>query len=756
LFSCAGRMRKLAIVSNLMLATAPGAIPLQSQESFRSEPAAQPFDSQAPLPEEDTITIENLSDHSEVEYHSEEDLWYGRYGILVRYRDVEVIADQAVLSEETGDVIANGNVRLRSAAQYWTGEHLEYNFRTGKIKSTEFRAGYPPFFIKGLALDASSDEQTYVAAPATVTSDDVKEPTFKIRAKKLQVRLGKAIHATGATLYLGNVPAMWLPVYTRSLERHRAYWRLTPGYRSRYGPFLRSEYHFPLYGSLSGVATIDTFQKRGIGFGPGLEWDSPKWGRGNGSYWQIKDNEPGQDFQRNPLPSNRERINFSHLVHLQTNVTVRGVISQQSDPMLLRDFFEGEYRENSQPKSFIEGSKYWDNWSLDIMAQPQLNEFLQTVERLPDIRLSGIRQQIGETPLFYESETSAGYFRFNQGIPRGTNYAAIRGDSFHQILWPQTYFGWLNVAPRVGGRVTHYGETEGHGSTFDERERFVFNTGMETSLKASRVWRGARNEFFDVNELRHIVEPSLNYVFVPDPTLDPNQLPQFDREIPSLRLLPIDYPDYNAIDSVDSQNVLRLGLRNKLQTKRGTEPQHVQNVVNWGIMGDWRLDPRQGQSTFSDVFSDIDVRPRSWMHLGSQTQYRVESGQWQGVYHTLTITPGEVWSWRVGHRYFRGGPEFGPESDNNTVFHTFYYKFNENWAGRISHHFEARDGTLEEQYYTLYRDFRSWTGALTFRVREDRWLDETEFAVAFTFQFKAFPRFGVGSDANVPEFLLGG
>jgi hypothetical protein len=72
------------------------------------------------------------------------------------------------------------------------------------------------------------------------------------------------------------------------------------------------------------------------------------------------------------------------------------------------------------------------------------------------------------------------------------------------------------------------------------------------------------------------------------------------------------------------------------------------------------------------------------------------------------------------------------------------------------HHFEARDGTLEEQYYTLYRDFRSWTGALTFRVREDRFRQETDFAVAFTFQFKAFPRYGVGGDSNYPDLLLGG
>ena len=68
--------------------------------------------------------------------------------------------------------------------------------------------------------------------------------------------------------------------------------------------------------------------------------------------------------------------------------------------------------------------------------------------------------------------------------------------------------------------------------------------------------------------LRHIIEPSANYVFVPDPSTPPAQLPQFDSEQPSLMLLPVEFPDYNNIDSIDTQNVIRFGLRNTLQTKR--------------------------------------------------------------------------------------------------------------------------------------------------------------------------------------------
>ena len=39
------------------------------------------------------------------------------------------------------------------------------------------------------------------------------------------------------------------------------------------------------------------------------------------------------------------------------------------------------------------------------------------------------------------------------------DYDAFRADSFHQFLYPNTYFGWLSVVPRVGFRATYYSDT---------------------------------------------------------------------------------------------------------------------------------------------------------------------------------------------------------------------------------------------------------------------------------------------------------
>jgi len=45
------------------------------------------------------------------------------------------------------------------------------------------------------------------------------------------------------------------------------------------------------------------------------------------------------------------------------------------------------------------------------------------------------------------------------------NYGTTRFDSFHQLTYPNTYFGWLSIVPRVGYRGTYYGKTWDLGST---------------------------------------------------------------------------------------------------------------------------------------------------------------------------------------------------------------------------------------------------------------------------------------------------
>lgn len=674
-------------------------------------------------------------------------------GVVIRYgTNTTLAARQAMLDPNTGWAAAEGDVSLQNEGRYWRGEKLQYNFKTGELSANQFRVGMPPFYAEGSALSAHQSNRVYSASNARLTTDNVANPAYTIRADTLSITPGQSLEADNATIRLGQVPIFFLPKYTRSLDQNPNQFFITPGYRSLFGPYLLGSYRWTLNTNLSGAFNLDYRQKRGLGFGPELAYDIGPFGAGDINYYYAHDDRPGKDPEGFPIRDDRYRVKFSHQTTIQTNLTAKILFQKQSDSRVIRDFFESDYRDDPQPKSFVEIEQLWPNFSLDLLAQPQVNDFFQTVERLPDVKLTAIRQQIGSSPLFYEGENSAGYFSFQPPERYAAlDYAALRADTFHQVLLPWTLFGWLNVAPRVGGRFTHYRETDSDGIGREEQNRAIFNTGAEASFKASRIWRHVQSQAWDVNELRHIIEPSVNYVFVPNPSTPPRRLPQFDHELQSLRLLPVDYPDYNSIDSIDSQNVLRLTLRNKLQTKR---EQGIDNLVHWALFTDWRIDRRSGQTSFADVFSDLDVKPRSWLLLSSEVRFNVEDAHLVLSKHTATIEPNSVWAISLGHWYIREDPRFGRETGNNLIHSSLYYRLNENWAARVTHHYEARDGVLEEQYYTLYRDLRSWTAALTFRIRDHR-AEPDDFTVAITFSLKAFPRYGLGEDRAKHLFLLG-
>ena len=706
----------------------------------------------------------------------ENGMWRGTNWICVNHGDATLSAESGALNEQTGEVEADGHVRIESGDQIWVGEHIRYNFKTHQMQSEEFRTGRPPVFAAGWELEGNTTNRTYDARHLFITTDDISNPATRVRASRVRIVPGKYIEMWNAVLYVDGVPMFYFPYYKRNLGERANNFNFVPGDRTAYGPYLLNTYTWFLGDHTDGQIHLDYYERRGVGAGPDLHLQLGRWGDFVFKYYYLHDDDSGTSISTNsfnnlgPIPENRQRFNFTWQATPFTNLNVKALVNYQSDPLMLHDFFEGDYTENPQPNTFVEANKYWENWSLDGETTPRVNNFFDQVERLPDVKLTGFRQQVFDTPVYYDSESSAGYYRqvfaaANEALYTNANgslpdYSAARADTYHQLLLPWKFFNWLNVTPRVGGRFTYYSAETGPGGTNSATWRNVFNTGVETSFKASRLWAGATNSLFDIDGLRHIIEPSANYVFVPEPSMPPSQLPQFDSALPSLLLLPVQFPDYNNIDSVDSENVIRFGLRNTLQTKRDGQ---LDNLLDWNVMLDWRLTPGQNptnldepfsqQATFSDLYSHLTFKPRSWIVLDSQLRYAINGGELNLAFHQLTFTPNERWSWGLGHWYLRSGFDGFTESDN-FITSTFFYRLNDNWGLRLEHDFNAADGRLQQQFYSLYRDFRSWTGALTFRV-VDNGTGPEDFTIAFSFSLKAKPKLPLGGDAVSPYHLVG-
>jgi len=690
-------------------------------------------------------------------------------GIYIKFTTNNAIAtltaDSASFNQPTGEVTADGNVRIESGDQLWVGEHIKYNFITQQMRTEQFRTGRSPVFAGGTGLSGDNSNRVYTAHNGFVTTDDSADPAYQVRASRIKIIPGKSVEMWNAVMYAEGMPVFYFPYYKRTLGSRQNNFMVMPGYNSRYGGYLLGTYRWYLGDAVDGKLHLDYRTKRGIGVGPDAAARLGKWGDFNLKYYYTHDGRPNTSTNTFPqfgdIPENRQRFKFEWQATPATNLNLKALVNYQSDPLVMHDFMPGEYSANPQPNTFIEANKYWDNWSLDALTTPRINSFFNQVERLPDVRLTGFRQQVLDSPVYYDSQSSAGWYRqfatYTNGVYHNTNgyYAnsATRADTYHQFTLPWTFFHWLNVTPRVGGRLTYYSSQNfTNGQPDSDTFRGVFNTGVGTSLKASQLWSGATNSTLQLNGLRHIIEPSMNYVFVPDPSTPPGQLPQFDAEQPSLLLLPVTFPDYNDIDSIDSQNVIRFGLRNTLQTKRDGV---LDNLLSWNVQLDWRLDPKADQSTFNDLYSVMAFRPRTWLTLESQTRNDINNGKLNLAFEQLTFAPNDRWSWGLGYWYLRSG-QWGNSTwtENNTITSTVFVRIGDNWGARMTDNYNIVTSRLQEQFYSIYRDLRSWTSALTFRVTNDEG-STPDFTVAFTLSLKAAPSVGLGEDVVNRYHLVG-
>ncbi len=688
----------------------------------------------------------------------------GTNGVFVQYGNATLMADNATVDFQTGEAEADGNVRIEQGEMIWLGDHINYNFKTHQMQSQQFRTGRPPLFATGENLQGDFSNNVYKAQNIYITTDDVSNPAVKIHARRVRIVPGKYFEAWNAVLLLDGVPSFYYPYYRRNLGEHANNLNVLPGYRSEYGPYLLSTYTWWYNDQLDGALHMDYREERGFAGGPDINLHLDRWGDAKFKYYYLHDLNPNESLTTNtflnftgPIPKNRQRLYYGWQATPSTNLNLKAQVNYQSDPLILHDFFEGDYNQDPQPDTFVEANRYWQNWSLDSITTPRVNDFFDQIQRTPEVKLTGWRQQILDTPVYYESESSVGYYRrmlaatnelFGGTNGPGFDVAAARADTYQQLLVPFTLFDWLNITPRAGGRFTYYSHETGQGATNSEAYRTVFNTGVDVSFKSSRLWAGATNSLLDMDGLRHIVEPSVSYAFIPHPSVPPSQLPQFDSESPSLLLLPIQLPDYNDIDSIDAENVMRFGLRNTLQTKRNGE---VQNLLDWNVMLDWRLHGINGENTFNDLYSDLSFRPRTWITMESQTRYDINDGYFNLAYHQITFTPNEWWSWSLGHIYTRSG---FVDSGDNLISSTMFFRVNDNWGFRTEHDFNAEGGRLEDQFYTIYRDMRSWTSALTFRLTDES-NGHQDVTLAFSFSIKAHPRHALGSDTVEPYHLVG-
>src|SRR5438552_1503270 len=705
-----------------------------------------------------------------------------RDNVAIHLGNTDIYADYAQYNSATHDVELRGHVRIYRDTSLYTAESGVYNTETKRIRTVNGRTESQPYFLSGANVNSIS-ENGYLVREGTFTTQDSAKPDFHLHARKIRIYEKDRVIFQYVTAYVGKVPIFWWPYLYQSLSDTFSF-TISPAYTSNWGPSLLTQVTFPITDNIKGRVRLDYFGRRGpaIGFDPIIDYGKDENSQARIKSFYIQDQDPNLNqtsIPRQGVPTGRYRFSLEDRTNFTDSIYGIANLTKLSDPYVMEDFYPGDFRVDPVPDNVVALTKTDPFFTITAITRFQANEFFTTTERLPEVVLDIKRHALFGGPIFYEGES--GFANLRLQFPDGSgfeNYNSNRFDTFHQLTYPNTYFGWLSIVPRVGFRGTYYGKTWDLGSTTfvppsnplvpdfilpppttanpvkldGDAFRTVFNAGAEASFKISRTWENVQSRAFGLDGLMHVIQPFTNFSYVDENGANPTSILQFDRFEPSTQLRTIDFPQFTTIDSIDSWTVWRVGVRNRLETRRDDQ------TITWlelDTFFDVNFDNPYDRTDYSNFFNNLRFTPLPWMSFTVNSQVPAFAKGFTEVDTLANVQPLSNVQLTVGHRYLNGNPFF----QNSSLFVVGgYCRLNDNWGVGVSEQYEATTGILEEQRYSIYRDLSAWVASFGGVIRDNSGVNE--YGVLFTITLKAFPKFGFdlnfdptsqGECAKVPE-----
>ena len=487
---------------------------------------------------------------------------------------------------------------------------------------------------------------------------------------------------------------------------------------------------------------------------------------------------------RGDVSENRYRVELKHRRELDfpddADWRIDSNLTLLSDQYYLEDFDVVRYQTNPAPDNTLGIYRRDEGSLLSLFTRFQLNDFYRADTRLPEVSFDQTRSPRFGLPLLHEGKTSLGLIgeqaadltsgtivnplmKLTAGDPAAqallgklsgydrqlaekllalplndpkrddlrsqlldSSYA--RFNTYQELSLPMTLGGFLNVTPQAGLGYTRYAAANW---ALEDLDRTSLHAGVETSVKFSKDLGSYQDSRWGLDGLKHVLQPYAAWSLVSADDFNLNN-PQVDRLTPTTRPGPLDPVRFTAIDDMQSWNVVRMGARNRLLTRRDNQAcewlfldTYIDGFIN---------DPEQ-QRNFSNLYNDLTWQPVPWMGVNIATQFPVVTGGsgFNEFTSSLRFMPTRNFKFTLGYRQLSGHPML---TDSNQVNLESFTYLSDRWGFGTDHLYELDDGTLTYQQYTLSHDLGSWVAGIGLTCTDNR--IQTEYGFVFSLALKGF------------------
>ena len=762
-------------------------------------PLGQPGVLETPMPKE--LKINNAG--GTIEGNTETGMRLGGPVKIEGDNGLEIFSDTAVLDLQAKTVTVTGHVSVYQGNMLQRGARAVYHYERKFLDASGLRASLDPILLEAdkFTVEQHGDKQIYVGENAGITTHDVENPNYWIRAKKTTIYPGSKIVFNDMKIFAGHTPVFWLPYLSQPLDAELGY-HVIPGARSSWGVYLLNTYGIMLGGETDPITGekkdawllsrwhLDLRSARGVGAGVDFVDTRQKNAEeisGLGLYY-LNDFSPETSrsgVPREEVNANRYRIELKHRIKLDfpddADWRVDSNLTLLSDRYYLEDFDMANYRTNPAPDNTLGLYRRDDSSLLSLYARFRLNDFYRADTRLPEVSFDQTRRPVFGLPLLHEGSTSLGIIGEQAADP--TRNAILKPlmdptltDAQAQLLLRQLS-GYERLLaeeirtlpagdPRRDALRTQLMDTSyGRFNTYQEFSMPMMLGGFLSftpvaGLGYSRYF-AANGPVGDVDRTQLHVGAESSLKFSKD--LGPYQ----NHNLGLDGLLHVLQPYANW--SVLSTNHLELGdpmVDRLTPTTRprpldplrfmATDEMQSWNVARFGARNHL-ITKRDGQSfewlyldTYMDAFIDDPEGRRTFSNLYNDIRWRPLP--WLGV-DLETQFP--IISSGSGFNEFNTRVHFMPTdrfdfslgyrwldghpvlTNSNRFDLQSYTRLTEDWGFGTRHVLELDDNTMEFQQYTFHRDLGNWVAGMGVTMRDNRL--KNEYGLVFSLTLKDFP-----------------
>lgn len=447
-----------------------------------------------------------------------------------------LIADYIELNLDTHIAEAKGNVKLQEGEDIIQCDAFKINFETkiGEAHNADIFLKQENYHIKGKQINKISTDK-YTVIDGTITTCDGSNPAWSIDGKKMNLTVEGYAHVKNSFLKIKGVPILYIPYAVFPVKRKRATGLLMSEYglSSSEGTEFNNSFFWAISENSDATYWLDYATEKGIG--NGLEYrirfKEDSWAKIYG-YYINEDNEYFDDEYNNTKDRSHERmyLNFVGEHYFSDDLYLKADVNYISDREFYGDYNEqvrrssSEYNKSSlrskeRDESFVFLNKNWDTYNLifnvDVYKNLDTSDDGSTLQRLPQVLFSGMRQELVNTPLFYQIDASYDYFWRERG-EKGNRITV-----FPKISLPKNFYGWLKFNPEIGFKGISYLNLN-RNENYD-KEGIYPSIKAELSTNFIRIYNFENNK---IKKLKHTIEPGILYEFQPEN--DQDGMPEFD------------------------------------------------------------------------------------------------------------------------------------------------------------------------------------------------------------------------------------